>query len=201
MKVRRSSVAISLRCGLLSSMGCGNFSSYKMLLTKIGKLSALQTRFLDIRCRVALARSGSEDISTYAKGRKRVWLFGEPDLRRNVVAVKPAYSDHYFSNFREQIAPSSHFCLVAQGLIKPHRDHRYSLGPTWSVTTKSCVFEIWSRETSLKDCLRGTGELHHLEAGEISSFHSKCPHSIWEMQPGRISVTFWEARPEWVNLL
>lgn len=172
-----------------------------MLLEKIGQLSERETRLLSIRCRVAMYKSGSLDISTYAKGRNRAWLFGEPDLRQKAVAVSPAYSDGYFEKLRTQIAPSSHFGLVACGLIKPHRDHRYSLGPTWSVTTKGCLFEIWPRETDLRDCLRGTGELHHLEAGTISEFWAKCPHCLWEMEPGRVSVTFWEARPEWVKLM
>jgi|GEM_PF-3346964 len=171
------------------------------LLTKIGTLPSLQTHLLSIRCKVALNKAGSQDISNYAKDRRRVWLFGEPDLRKNVIAVKAAYRDHYFENLRLNLAPSSHFGLVAQVLIKPHRDHRYSIGPTWSITTKSCLFEIWPRETSLKDCKQGTGELHQLQAGDISSFHSKCPHAVWEMEPERVSVTFWEARPEWVNLI
>lgn len=176
-----------------------------MLLTRMDRLSETETQVLQNFCILALAGGGKLDISNYAKGRSRVWLFGEPDLRRNVVAVSPGYNANrkvveYFRQLQQQIAPQSHFCLVAKGLISPHRDHRYSLGSTWSITTKPAIFEIWPRQTELAQCKRGTGELYELAAGEVTSFWSKCPHAVWWMAQQRISVTFWEARKEWVEL-
>ncbi len=172
-----------------------------MLLKRVGRLSQVEHHTLQNNCWLALGAAGEEDISSYAPGRQRAWLFGEPDLRKDIVAVKPAFESEYFRELLHAIAPTASVGLVALGIIKPHRDHRYSSGKTWGITTKRCVFEIWPRETDLRDCKRGTGELHELEAGDISFFDSKHPHCVWEHELNRFSVTFWEIRPEWKQLM
>lgn len=174
------------------------------LLTLLGKLSETETQTLQNYCCLALSDVGGKDISSYAPGRQRAWLFGEPDLRKDVIDLKVRISHYtgYFRKLSDRITDGKgHVGLVANGLIKPHRDHRYAAGPAWSITTKRCIFEIWERNTDLRDCKRGTGELHELQPGEITSFWSKNPHCVWEMEPNRFSVTFWTVRNEWLDLM
>ena len=133
-----------------------------------------------------------EDLSRYAPGRLRMWLFSECDLRTNA-KMYPAYSDERIEKFAQRVFPGCDIALISfNGLIDWHRDHNYATTIAQGVNLGSAKFGIG---------LPNDRQIVDLEDGDIYEFNCKQPHSIlWHSQE-RFSITFWKMRPEYKQQL
>jgi hypothetical protein len=133
-----------------------------------------------------------EDLSRYAPGRMRMWLFSECDLRTNA-KMYPAYSDERIEKFAERVFPGCDIALISfNGLIDWHRDHNYATTIARAVNLGTAKFGIG---------LPDNRQVIDLQDGDIYEFNCKQPHSIlWHSQE-RFSITFWKMRPEYKQQL
>lgn len=133
-----------------------------------------------------------EDVSNYAPGRYRLWLFHEVDFRNG--RLTKAYIDKNIWDFAQMVYPGSNIGLltyggklgngkVSNGKIGLHRDHTYASPKAVSVNLGECVFthgEPTQRDYCLVD-------------GHIAEFNCKAPHSVKEIRSEeRFSIVFWQ---------
>lgn len=131
------------------------------------------------------------DISNYAKGRYRLWLFHECNLKTG--EVTKAYYDDRIWQFSQKVYSSSNIGLLtfggesknisSSGLIKPHRDHTFAKSIARSVNLGSCLFGYGNENH----------ELYQLNDGDITEFNCKILHSVAKiLSTERFSITFWQ---------
>lgn len=135
-------------------------------------------------CRERIADM-SVDVSRYAPGRMRMWLFAECDLRTNAT-VYPAYRDSRIEKFAQRVFPGCDIALLSyNGKIDFHRDHNYA-------TTIARAVNLGQAEFSIG--LPDNRQMFHLSDGDIYEFNCKLPHAVlWHSQE-RFSITFWKMR-------
>lgn len=136
----------------------------------------------------------TEDVSSYAKGRKRVWLNHEWDLlHRN---FKPALRDEDLWNDLKLTIPEAELGLASYGSvgIKLHRDDSYADWKAYGINLGKCT---WLYERSYpgycwtKERLKAQVEEYKLEGGEIFSFNCKNRHAAVDCSPDRWSINLW----------
>ena len=133
-----------------------------------------------------------EDLSRYAPGRLRMWLFSECDLRTNA-KMYPAYSDSRIEKFAQRVFPGCDIALISfNGLIDWHRDHNYATTIARGVNLGSAKFGIG---------LPDNRQVVDLQDGDIYEFNCKSPHAILEHSQERFSITFWKMRSEYKQQL
>ena len=133
-----------------------------------------------------------EDLSRYAPGRLRMWLFSECDLRTNA-KMYPAYSDSRIEKFAQRVFPGCDIALISfNGLIDWHRDHNYATTIARGVNLGSAKFGIG---------LPNDRQIIDLQDGDIYEFNCKQPHSILSHSQERFSITFWKMRSEYKQQL
>lgn len=133
----------------------------------------------------------TSDFSRYAKGRYRLWLFHEIDLRDG--KVSRGYFEDRIWQFCQQVYPGCNVGLLtfggktpdvtSTGLISPHRDHSYAKAIARTVNLGSCVF--------------GYGDDYHqqyqLNDGDIIEFNCKVLHSVQTiLSAERFSINLWQ---------
>ena len=142
----------------------------------------------------------TSDVSSYAQGRYRLWLFHECDLRTPGTITK-AYHNDRLGNFCQRVYPGTNIGLLtfggkigniqSTGLIIPHRDHTYSRAiPTErfaiarTVNLGSCVFHYDGKEYQLND-------------GDIIEFNCKKLHGVTKiLSEERFSINLWQLNQE-----
>jgi hypothetical protein len=128
------------------------------------------------------------DVSNYAKGRLRLWLFAEVDLRSG--AVREGYYDERIWNFAQRVYPGCDIGLLTfNGGIKYHRDHNYATPNTRGINLGSAIFGI-------KD---PNEVLYQLKDGDIYEFNCKKEHAVLSHSPDRFSLTFWKMRDKYAD--
>ncbi|MFP4336400.1 MAG: hypothetical protein ACLFQP_00580 [Halothece sp.] len=131
------------------------------------------------------------DVSNYAPGRYRLWLFHECNLKTG--ELTQSYFDERIYQFSQQIYPGCNIGLLtyggksgntnSTGLINKHRDHTYAMPIARTVNLGNAVF--------------GYGDDRHqyypLNDGEVIEFNCKVLHSIPKITtPERFSLVFWK---------
>lgn len=138
----------------------------------------------------------SPDVSNYARGRERYWLFQEPILSsgRNgsPVIYKPAQVDDRLCVFIRKLVPSVSCALVAKGTgISWHRDAAYADKTAWLLNLGSAKFQIAERRSSVPPAYF---EEHQLVGGEFITFDCKRPHRSIEVDDDRWVIVIWQAK-------
>jgi len=131
----------------------------------------------------------TSDVSSYAQGRYRLWLFHECDLRTPGTITKAYYNDR-LGNFCQRVYPESNIGLLtfggkigniqSTGLIIPHRDHSYSREIARTVNIGSCIFHYNGKDYELHD-------------GDIIEFNCKKLHGVTKiLSEERFSINLWQ---------
>lgn len=162
------------------------------MLRIINKVDLNSIEALRAWCRERIADM-SQDVSRYAPGRMRMWLFAECNLRQTNARVYPAYTDSRIEKFAQRIFPGCDIALISfNGQIDWHRDHNYATTTARAVNLGQAKFGIG---------LPNDRQIIDLQDGDIYEFNCKSPHSIlWHSQE-RFSITFWKMRPEYKQQL
>jgi len=132
-----------------------------------------------------------DDVSTYAPGRKRIWVngLGEPSLTYEPRLLESHKSEKIHSAI-EKLGIKYDFCLVhysgeaAKG-IKLHRDASYAMPTAYGINLGSCNFTH-------------NGKTYHLTGGEIYSFDCKLPHGA-KPAKHRWGINLWTVKQDWLK--
>jgi hypothetical protein len=134
----------------------------------------------------------SKDVSSYAKGRYRIWLFHECNLSNG--KISKSYYDERLWNFCQRVYPETNIGLLtfggningvfSTGLIKDHRDHEYAKPIAKTVNIGSCIFRYDDKEYQLND-------------GDIIEFNCKKIHGVSKiLSEERFSINLWKLNEE-----
>lgn len=142
------------------------------------------------------------DVSNYAKGRYRLWLFHEALLTKK--RVIPAYFDERLWQFCQRIYPGSNIALLtfggeahgikSNGKILPHRDDTYAQELAYGVNFGASATFGYNTDRRGNNFTDTTVEYYHLEPGTIYHFNCKHQHAVVEHKPGRFSLNIWTIR-------
>jgi len=137
----------------------------------------------------------SSDVSTYAQGRYRCWLFNEVNLKTGEVIT--AYEDDRIYQFSQRIYPGCNIGLLtfhgkykdfftdvtSIGTIQPHQDHSYAMPIARSVNLGNCIFGYGDNDH----------QQYQLVDGQVTEFNCKVLHSVNHIQSDeRFSIVFWK---------
>jgi hypothetical protein len=160
------------------------------MIKLVGKV---QTNLAELKsfCRETTSLMTS-DVSSYAQGRYRIWLFHECNLKTGEI-TKGYYNDRLW-NFCQRVYPGTNIGLLtfggningvkSTGLIIPHRDHTYAKIIARTVNLGSCVFEYDGKEYQLND-------------GDIIEFNCKKLHGVTKiLSEERFSINLWQLNQE-----
>ena len=137
-----------------------------------------------------------DDVSNYAKGRKRFWLQHEWDLRNRTFS--PALKDERLWTFCKRMMPSADLGLAVYGPvgISLHRDDSYAdyrsvginLGEVdgWVYDCQYPEFR-WTRNTNPTN----TRNLK-LPVGAVFEFNCKNPHAVINPATDRWAIFLWD---------
>ncbi len=156
------------------------------------------------------------DVSTYARGRQRVWLRTEPLLKSTrlshpgSVRTIPGLEipDKYWNRLQEIINWKFDYCLVTYSGkenpigISPHRDASYAdYGAMGLNVSGHCLFSYWNDRDSFGKS-ESTGKWPYpghptcviaLSPGDLVRFNCKNVHSA-EPGPDRWNMNFWKKK-------
>ena len=160
------------------------------MIQKIGKISSANLEELRELC-FSIMPLMQEDHSNYAKGRKRIWLFHEVNLKTSQI-TEGDFNErlwHLAQRFGCNIGLMSYGgkSLDSNGLIGFHRDHSYAIEQAITINLGSSTFGY--------DLQRNGGDrrLFELNDGEVIQFNCKHLHSLVEIQSEiRFGINFWK---------
>lgn len=142
-----------------------------------------------------------KDISSYAPGRYRLWLFHEALLGRK--EIKLAHFDQRLWDFCQRTYPGSNIALLtyngnaqawkSNGTIRPHRDDTYAIDKAIGCNLGSASFlynpNRSNTDTDLCDRIP-------LSDGDIYSFNCKHLHGVAEASSPRFSLNIWKLKED-----
>ncbi|MFB2983402.1 hypothetical protein [Microseira sp. BLCC-F43] len=130
------------------------------------------------------------DVSNYAKGRYRLWLFHECNLKTG--EITKAYYDSRIYQFSQRVFPGCNIGLLtfggkhngftSHGKILPHRDHSYAMPIAKNVNLGKAIFGYGDRDH----------KQYELSDGDIVEFNCKVFHSVPKILSQEISIVFWK---------
>jgi len=131
------------------------------------------------------------DVSTYAPGRKRLWLngLGEPFLGKRPKIFKSHKNDKIHEAITK-LGIKYDFCLVhysgedAAG-IGAHRDASYAQPIAYGINLGKCKFTVNSKT-------------YELTGGEVYKFNCKLIHSA-KPEAHRWGINLWTVKQEWLS--
>jgi hypothetical protein len=141
------------------------------------------------------------DVSSYAKGRERVWLQAEPTLTRNYSLTKAHGDDRIWSWIIKQIWPQADIGLVTRGPvgIGMHRDATYAGWTAYAINLGEDV--TWGYRECYKDYCYGPQDDNapvteiKIKAGQCFKFNPKNQHGVLsEITDKRWSINLWELK-------
>jgi hypothetical protein len=139
-----------------------------------------------------------DDVSTYAKGRRRLWLEAEPTLVRNFTLTEAIQDERTWTWLLKNVWPGADLGLLSRGPvgIKMHRDATYAgweayglnLGETVTFGYQECYgsFKYGNQDDSapITEVI--------LEPGDVFRFNPKNPHGILsEITDARWAINLW----------
>jgi hypothetical protein len=135
----------------------------------------------------------TSDNSNYAKGRKRLWLFHECNLRNTELIRGFGIFDNRLRNFCQRVFPGCNIGLISYGgegstgTIDWHRDHTYSQPIARTINLGESTFGY--------DLNREGGDRRELKLrdGEIIEFNCKHPHALLSIDSKeRFGINLWK---------
>jgi hypothetical protein len=161
-----------------------------LMIKKIGKISP--DTLEDLReLATSIMPLMEHDHSNYARGRKRIWLFHEVNLKTSEVTA--GYFNERLWNLAQRFGCDIGLMsyggksLDSTGLISYHRDHSYAMSPAFTINLGQAIFGY--------DLNRQGGDKRdfQLNDGDIIQFDCKHPHSLVEIQSEiRFGINFWK---------
>ncbi len=138
------------------------------------------------------------DVSNYAKGRRRLWLFHESNLRNT--ELTRGFFDKRLWDFCQRVYPSCNIGLLtyggegSTGLIDWHRDHSYAQPIARTINLGEAIFGYdLKREGGIKTDANRDRQNFKLEDGEIIEFDCKHPHALLKILSNeRFSINLWK---------
>jgi len=140
------------------------------------------------------------DVSSYAPGRYRLWLFHEANLR-NPPTIKEAYFDELWWKVAQKVYPGCQIGLLTFGgkagtlesdaRISWHRDHSFAM-PT------AIGINFGGNAKFGYDFNRQSGDKRsiNLASGDVFKFNCKHLHAVLDHEPGRFSLILWKVRQD-----
>jgi hypothetical protein len=140
------------------------------------------------------------DNSNYAKGRKRLWLFHECNLRNTDLIRGFGFFDKRLWNFCQRAYPGCNIGLLtyggegSTGLIDWHRDHTYAQPIARTVNLGEAIFGYdLKRDGGIKTDTISDRKEFKLNDGEIIEFNCKHPHALLKIvSKERFSINLWK---------
>lgn len=134
------------------------------------------------------------DISSYAKGRMRVWMPYEAPLDSpnspNRPFIPGLLHDELWQFIVDLCAKhgfTAQLALASKGgSIKPHRDTTYAAAWSFGINLGECDWQIASTRDSAKPDYS-----MHLTGGEVFKFNSKHTHAVVNAKPDRWAINVW----------
>ena len=144
------------------------------------------------------------DVSSYARGRQRIWLNWEAQLAKNLPRGRerftPAFRgqmwDHLVDFFTDNYNWTPELALVAYGEvgINWHRDTTYADWVACSINLGGCTWRYKANWTEWDSSGRSDGDKkfsRHLTGGEVTMFNSKNQHMVDSPAADRWSINLW----------
>lgn len=134
------------------------------------------------------------DVSSYARGRKRIWMpYQAPlDTAANMTQpFEPKLMHHalwqWIVDICHKYGMKAQTALISKGgSINPHRDTTYAAEWAFGINLGECKWSIASKRESAK-----TDYTMELKGGEVFSFNSKHVHSVSDVSPERWAINVW----------
>lgn len=134
------------------------------------------------------------DVSSYARGRQRIWMPYQAPLDTAANITQPfepklmhAELWQWIVNICDQYGIKAQTALISKGgSIKPHRDTTYAAEWAFGINLGECKWSIASDRDSSK-----TDYTMLLKGGEVFSFNSKHVHSVSDVSPDRWAINVW----------
>lgn len=162
----------------------------------------------------------TSDHSTYARGRQKLWLQHEWNLKDR--SFKPAIQDKELWDICKQWMPDADMALAAYGSvgIKPHRDDSYADYRSVGINLgdiESWYYDGGDPESPLSDNYGNDGRYpeyqwtreqlkskprnYRLKAGTVFEFNCKNPHGCNDPSPDRWGIFLWRVNKKFRGLL
>ena len=130
------------------------------------------------------------DVSNYAKGRRRLWLFHESNLRNT--ELTRGFFDKRLWDFCQRAYPGCNIGLLtyggegSTGTIDWHRDHSYAQPIARTINLGEAIFGYDLKRES------GDRKEFKLSDGEIIEFNCKHTHALLKIVSNeRFSINLW----------
>lgn len=142
-----------------------------------------------------ISNNFTPDVSNYAKGRLRLWLNYEWDLKNKV--FKEAYKDTYLWNICKNFYAECDLALITIGNIgiNFHRDDSYAAfkAKTLNLGKATWYYQYNYGEYKWEKVYTGDQQIHefNLTGGELITFNCKNPHKAVPLEENRISINMW----------
>jgi len=142
-----------------------------------------------------------EDVSNYAKGRKRLWLEAEPTLTRNFSLTSAHHDSRTWNWILKHVWPGADLGLVSRGPvgITMHRDATYAGWEAYGINLGEPVV-FGYRECygdyryGPQDDTAAITEIQ-LQPGDVFRFNCKNPHGVLSpITENRWSVNLWSMK-------
>jgi ribA/ribD-fused uncharacterized protein len=163
-------------------------------LVKCEKLDAVEVQKIITLLEERALPNLKEDISSYAAGRKRVWMPYEAPLdspNNQSRPFAPGLLDQEIWAWIKEVCARHGFvaetCLISKGgSINPHRDTTYAAEWAMGINLGECRWSISRTRESAKDFYT-----MKLFGGEVFKFNSKHVHKVENVAPDRWAINIW----------
>lgn len=163
-------------------------------LVKLEKLSPEEVAWITEKLEERILPHLKSDVSSYARGRQRVWMPYEAplDSQTNInQPFTPGVLDDEIWQWIVDLCAKHGFkaetCLISKGgSIKPHRDTTYAAAWAVGINLGVCNWHIASDRNSAK-----TDYSMSLTGGEVFKFNSKHVHAVTDSSPDRWAINVW----------
>ena len=130
------------------------------------------------------------DVSNYARGRRRLWLNHEIDLRTGQISL--GYQHKTIWKFCQKVYPGCDVGLISfggsvngidsTGKIRWHRDHSYAMPKAITINLGDAAFGYGEPER----------KLYRLRNAQVVEFNCKVEHSLIEIRSDiRFGINLW----------
>jgi len=147
------------------------------------------------------------DVSSYARGRERVWLQYEWDLKERV--FRQGLKLGKLWRFCKEIYPEAQLGLISRGAIgiTAHRDDSYANYKAYGINLGQCKWQynleypgyMWvpnSRKINPPEIT-----VMNMTGGEVIRFNCKNLHAALECSEDRWSINLWTVSPKFLDAL
>lgn len=135
------------------------------------------------------------DKSSYAPGRKVIWLHQEPTFGREPSYRKATEAQRLWTFLQRITSEHIHCALVAQGAgIDWHRDASYAASTAWILNLGPCTWEYClNRQATVSSLEAEQISRLNLQGGELLRFNCKHLHRAIAA-PDRIAIGIWQPK-------